>query len=64
MTINFVAKVDSSLEWELKTLQDNVNLKIGENQIITYEGKNFSNRTITATADFVASPEAILPYLS
>ena len=63
MTINFVAKVDSSLEWELKTLQDNVNLKIGENLIISYEGKNFSSRTITATADFVASPEAILPYL-
>ena len=63
MSINFVAKVDSSLEWELKALQNNVNLKIGENKIISYEGKNLSNRTITATADFLASPEAILPYL-
>ena len=63
MTINFVGKVDSSLEWELKALQKNVNAKIGENRIISYEGKNLSNRTITATADFVASPEAILPYL-
>ena len=63
MTINFIAKVDSSLEWELKTLQNNVNLKIGENKIISYEGKNISKRTITATADFLATPEAILPYL-
>ena len=63
MTINFIAKVDSSLGWELKTLQNNVNLKIGENKIISYEGKNISKRTITATADFLATPEAILPYL-
>ena len=63
MTINFVSKVDSSLEWELKPLQENISLKIGENKIITYEGKNLSNRIITATADFIASPESILPYL-
>jgi cytochrome c oxidase assembly protein Cox11 len=63
MTINFIAKVDSSLGWELKTLQNNINLKIGENKIISYEGKNISKRTITATADFLATPEAILPYL-
>ena len=63
MSINFVAKVDSSLEWELKALQNNVNVKIGENKIISYEGKNLSNRAITATANFLASPEAILPYL-
>ena len=63
MSINFVAKVDSSLEWELKALQNNINVKIGENKIISYEGKNLSSRTITATANFLASPEAILPYL-
>jgi len=63
MSINFVAEVDSSLKWELKTLEDNIVLKIGENKIISYEGKNLSDKTITATADFMASPEAILPYL-
>lgn len=63
ITINFIAKVDSSLEWKFKATRDNVKLKIGENKIISYEGKNISNRTITATADFFASPEAILPYL-
>jgi cytochrome c oxidase assembly protein Cox11 len=63
MSINFVSEVDSALKWELKALHNNINLKIGENQTIMYEGKNLSDRTITATADFFASPEAILPYL-
>ena len=63
MNINFVAEVDSALQWQLKTLNDKISLKIGENQIIMYEGKNLSDKIITATADFFASPEAILPYL-
>ena len=36
---------------------------IGENKVIRYEGKNLSNRIITSTADFFASPESIFPYL-
>ena len=63
MSINFIAEVDSSLKWKLKTLEDNIVLKIGENKVISYEGKNLSDRIITASADFTASPEAILPYL-
>ena len=63
MTINFVAKVDSSLEWEFKPLQDTIDVKIGENRIIEYEGKNLSNRTITSTANFIAEPEAFQAYL-
>ena len=63
MSINFVAEVDTALQWKLKALNDKISLKIGENQIIKYEGKNLSDKTITATADFFASPEAILPYL-
>ena len=35
--INFIAKVDDLLEWEFKTLQQSVTLKLGENQIIKYE---------------------------
>jgi len=63
MNINFVAEVDSALGWKLKALNENINFKIGQNQTIMYEGKNLSDRTITATADFFASPKAILPYL-
>ena len=63
MTINMVAKVDSSLEWEFKPLQDSIEVQIGENKIIEYEGKNLSNRTITSTANFIAEPEAYQVYL-
>ena len=63
MTINMVAKVDSSLKWEFKPLQDTIDVKIGENRVIKYEGKNLSNRTITSTANFIAEPEAFQAYL-
>jgi cytochrome c oxidase assembly protein Cox11 len=63
MSINFVAEVDNALGWKFKALNENINLKIGQNQTIMYEGKNLSDRTITATANFFASPKAILPYL-
>ena len=61
--IKLVAKVDNLLEWHFKALQDTINIKIGENKIISYEGKNLSDRIITSTADFVVSPESIYPYL-
>ena len=63
MKIKLVAKVDSLLEWDFKVLQDTINVKIGENKIISYKGKNLSDRTITSTANFVVSPESIYPYL-
>jgi len=63
ITINFVAKVGSSLEWKFKPLQNSVDVKIGENRIIEYEGINLSNRTITSTANFITEPEAFQAYL-
>ena len=63
MTISFVAKVDSSLEWKFKPLQDTIDVRIGENKIIEYEGKNLSNKTITSTANFITEPEAFQAYL-
>ena len=63
MEIKLIAEVDSLLEWDFKVLQDTINVKIGENKIISYKGKNLSDRTITSTANFVASPESIYPYL-
>ena len=63
MEIKFVAKLDSLLEWEFKTLQDTININIGDSKVIHYEGKNLSNRTITSTANFYVSPESIFPYL-
>ena len=63
MKIQLIAEVDSLLEWDFRVLQDTINVKIGENKIISYKGKNLSDRTITSTANFVASPESIYPYL-
>lgn len=63
MIIKFNSEVDSSLQWNLISLQDSIEIKVGEQRIIHYEGKNLSNKTITATADFIALPERIIPYL-
>ena len=63
ITINFEAEVDSSLNWKFKALQNSIDIKIGENTVISYEGKNVANKTITSTANFKASPSKILPYL-
>ena len=63
MEIKLVAEVDSLLEWDFKVLQDTISVKIGENKIISYKGKNLSDRIITSTANFVVSPESIYPYL-
>ena len=63
MKIKFVAEVDSLLEWDFKALQDTIEINVGENRVISYEGKNLSDRVITSTANFIASPESIIPYL-
>ena len=63
MQINFLAKVDDKLKWDFKTLQKSITVKVGENNIVKYEGKNLSDKTVTSTADFYVSPESISPYL-
>ena len=63
MKIKFVAEVDSLLEWDFKALQEIIEINVGENKVISFEGKNLSNRVIISTANFNASPKSILPYL-
>ena len=63
MTIKLNAEVDGSLQWDFQALKDAIEIKVGQNSIVKYEGKNLSNQTITATADFIALPEKIIPYL-
>ena len=63
VNIKLFAKVDKTLNWEFKPLEKNINVKIGENKIIKYWGKNLSNKTITSTADFEVKPEAFQAYL-
>jgi len=63
MKVKFIAEVEETLEWNFVPLQEIEEIKVGKSYIIKYEGKNLSNKTITATADFNALPEKILPYL-
>ena len=63
MTIKFNADVDSSLDWNFVALQKSIEIKIGESRVVRYEGKNLSTRVITSTANFVAFPDSIFPYL-
>ncbi len=63
VNIKFIAKKDKQLDWEVKSLQDNLDIKIGESKIIKYEGKNLSNKIITSTATFEVFPDEISPYL-
>ena len=61
--IKLLAKIDGDLNWEFKSLESEIDVKIGENNIIKYHGKNLSDKTITSTADFVVNPEAAQVYL-
>ena len=63
INIKFIAKVDNSLNWEFKSLENDTSIRIGENKIIEYEGINLSDKTITSTAIFLATPESIAPYI-
>ena len=63
VNIKLLAKVDESLNWSFEPLQDNIVVKIGENTKVEYIGKNLTNEILTSTANFVASPDTIQPYL-
>ena len=63
VNIKLIAKVDQSLDWEFEPLREDIKVKIGENNIIKYKGKNLSNKTITSTANFFVDPEAVQVYL-
>ena len=63
MQVNFVAKVDPDLNWHFEVLEKEINIKIGEQHIIKYEGKNLSSKQITSTADFFSSPQSAWPYI-
>ena len=63
MTIRLNTEVSSLLEWKFHALQDVIEINVGQNHTVKYEVNNLSNKTITATADFIVFPEKIIPYL-
>ena len=60
--VNFKAEVENSLNWQFVTMENSLDIKVGENTVVKYMGKNLSEKAITATADFIVLPEKILPY--
>ena len=63
MNIEFKAELENDLNWRFEVMENNIDIKIGENRVIQFKGTNLSNKKITSTADFYADPESILPYL-
>tara|TARA_B100000686_G_C16791104_1_gene978797 strand:+ start:2925 stop:3467 length:543 start_codon:yes stop_codon:yes gene_type:complete len=61
--IKLLAEVDDFLEWEFISLEDSISIKLGENKVISYLGKNLSSKQITSTADFKVFPDSIYPYI-
>jgi len=60
--VNFKAEVENSLNWQFVAMEDSLDIKVGENNVVKYMGKNLSEESITATADFIILPEKISPY--
>ena len=60
--VNFKAEVENSLNWQFVTMENSLDIKVGENTVVKYMGKNLSEESITATADFIILPEKISPY--
>ena len=48
---------------DFQALKDVIDIKVGQNSIVKFEGRNLSNKTITAMSNFIALPEKIIPYL-
>ncbi len=63
LNITFKAQVDDNLNWNFEALENNAEIKIGENKTIKFKGTNISNNTITSTADFKINPDNAFSYL-
>ena len=61
--IKLLAKVDKYLNWEFRPVNKILNVRIGENNIVEYYGKNISDSTVTSTANFKVEPENVQIYL-
>ncbi len=63
LEIKLIAKTDKNLNWDFKPLKEIIEVKIGENNIVEYYGKNISKQTITSTANFLLTPKEVNAYL-
>lgn len=56
ITVRFNAETDAKLPWEFKPDQNSVQVKVGEEKLVSYLAKNLSNKPITGRAVYNVVP--------
>ncbi|PCI04686.1 MAG: cytochrome c oxidase assembly protein [Hyphomicrobiales bacterium] len=64
ITVIFDANMTSGLDWRFKPVQRRVKVKLGELKKISYMAENLSDKTLTGTATFNVTPQAIGAYFN
>ncbi|MGL1921076.1 MAG: cytochrome c oxidase assembly protein [Hyphomicrobiales bacterium] len=62
--VQFDANVADDLPWEFKPVQREVEVKIGESNLIFYNAKNFANKDVKGSAIFNVSPASAGAYFN
>lgn len=62
--VQFDANVSTGLPWEFKPAQREVEIKIGESQLIFYTATNFANKDVKGSAVFNVSPASAGAYFN
>lgn len=64
MKIRFDANIDSNLPWEFKSEQNEVTVRVGENNLIFYTAENKSDQAIIGTAVYNVTPHKAGAYFN
>ena len=56
MKVRFDANVDKSLPWQFKSEQDEVTIRVGENNLVFYTAENKTDKPIIGTAVYNVTP--------
>lgn len=56
MKLRFDANVDSSLPWNFQSEQNEINIRVGENNLVFYSAENKTDKPIIGTAVYNVTP--------
>jgi len=62
--VRFDANTASSLNWEFKPVQRQIEVKLGEQMVVNYVAKNNSDKPIVGMATFNVTPQALGAYFN
>jgi cytochrome c oxidase assembly protein subunit 11 len=62
--VRFDANIDKNLPWEFKPLQQEVEVRTGENVLVFYSAKNNSDKAIIGTAVYNVTPHKAAIYFN